>query len=296
MRAVTPVILLLGIVACGGSPRAATPPAPAPVRAPVPPARVLLRYHPRPGDRYNVVAEQVTETSNDSGTVPVPASALKIRTFSHDSVLPPAGDTVRIRQVIDSIVPSDSGEAASLIASRMGEARGANGLLSLDDRMSMRSASFSDRDGNSTALTASLAEATRRFAIPLPDGMVAPGDTWSTTVDAGFSKMLPGMDSVSLKSWFRVDSILLTGADTSVRLAVRITFPTNPINMTTGGLRLAMFMTGDVTGTQWFSVTRGVLTRAALGGTIHISAASPALGAETLKLKVIQHTSREVVP
>jgi len=278
VRAVTLFVVLavpaFVMSACGGSPGAAPPPAPA---APAPPARIQLRYHPRAGDHFAEVLDQRTDLKPDSGAEGMPPTAMVVRTFSHDSVLPSSADTVRIRQVIDSMIPMDTGSGALPGLDRLRNTRGIVGVVSLDDRMVVRNSAFTDRDGNPSSVTAAMGEGARQFSAVLPDLAVAPGDTWSITSTAGLAKMMPGMDSIRISMWFRLDSIVVSGTDTSVRIATRIDFPTAPINIASGNIRLAMFMTGSLTGAKWFSVTRGAVTKDSMAGTVHIAATSPLL-------------------
>lgn len=294
MRAVTLSVLVAFIVpACGGARAVAPAPVPA---ALTPPTHVLLRFHPRAGDHFGVVLDQRTEMKPDSGSVPLPPTNVVLRTFMHDSVLPSSADTFRIRQVFDSIVRPDTSSSGLSGLSQLPDTRGVNGVLSLDDRMVVRSASFTDRNGKTSPITEAMAEGARQFSTTLPTAMVAPGDTWSTTTDAGFSKMMPGMDSVRLTMWFRLDSIIVSKADTSVRITVQAAFPTAPINISNGNLRLVMFMTGGMSGVQWFSVTRGAVIRDSMGGTVHIAATSPALPSALRMTMQQQYTTRMVPP
>jgi hypothetical protein len=292
--------LLLGLVgaalvagACSG-----VPPAPSTTPAPTPPpgpAKVLLRFHPPVGERYAVVQTQMVRTAPDSGSPQaMPAMAMTIRTFSRDSILERVADTIRVLQVIDSM---HADMPVSTAPDMFSQARGMQGLISYDDRMAVRRAAFTDPGGNSTRFSGSMAEAVRTYAIGFPPQAVAVGDSWSTTINAGLGQTFPGMsDSLAIAATLTVDSVIVTGRDTTVLLKVRLVFPETPLVLKTGGVEMTMRMSGVIEGEELFSIARGVMLRSTMDGTMHMTMSSAAFGATPVRMAMTQHLTRQVDP
>lgn len=292
--------LVLGLVgaalvagACSGA-----HPAPSTTPAPAAPAKILLRFHPPAGARYTVVQTQVINSAPDSGSAQgMPASSMTIRMFSRDSVLAPAADTARLQEVIDSGVADTPGPFGGALAAALAQARGMHGVVAYDDRMTIRSVAFTAQSGESSQMSESMSQGIRSFGIPLPAAPVAPGDTWSTSLRGGLGRAFPGIsDSLVLQAALAVDRVDVTAGDTTVTIKVRLTFPDAPFSINTRGMQMTMQMSGAMNGEEVFSLTRGMMSRTELDGTIHMTATSPMLGAMALKVAITQHLTRQVDP
>ena len=76
--------------------------------------------------------------------------------------------------------------------------------------------------------------------------------------------------------------IRVRDADTSVVIDIKTAFPAGPIRLEIAGLKASLQLSGDMGGSQEFSITRGTVVDALIKGTITIKVTVTALGMQNM--------------
>jgi hypothetical protein len=165
--------------------------------------------------------------------------------------------------------------------------RGIKSDLVYDERMRVVSAHFSGIAGQPSPLTEQLEQSVRSATLPLPEGPVGVGDSWTSETELPLGQALGATGPLKSRTRRTVKDIQVTGADTSVVLAVETTFPGEPVPINLQGRTGRLKLSGTVSGEERFSLARSTVVQVSTGGTMRIAVE----GAKGMTMAVEQQTS-----
>ncbi len=268
MRASPPAPLLLVLVVAGCH-RNAGP-------------RIALRYHPPPGAVYHYALEQksrVAMPSGPSALAGVSRQEMRLLMYSTQTVKGPvAGGGTEVEIVIDSATIEMPGMSSALSA-QVARLRGSRSTAVFDDRLQLLRDSVSGLQGAPPEVANQVAAVLKGTAYAFPEQPVGRGDSWTVSIALPVEQF-GGVDASkagAAQTTLTVREIRASDADTSVVLDIKTTFPTGPIELAVAGQRGSMTLSGDMTGSQEFSISRGTVIDASVTGTSKISLTVPTL-------------------
>jgi hypothetical protein len=246
-------------------------------------SKIALRYHPPAGAVYHYALEQRTQVTMPSAEGRAgPLSGMKrqemqLRMYSTQTVTgSAAGGEVDMEILIDSVsmvMPGMSPELSSQVA-RM---RGTKSSAIFNDRLELVRNDMSGLQGAPPEVANQLAGVLKGMAYAFPEQPVGRGDSWTVSIELPVEQF-GGVDASKAghgKTTLTVRDIRTTERDTSVVLDIKTTFPTGPVQLPMAGQRASMTLSGELTGYQEFSISRGTVVDASIKGqtTINLSVA-----------------------
>jgi len=260
-------------------------------------AKILLRYHPPVGAAYHYVLDQSSRFAPDAVSADSAAANAMTLAFTQ-TIAAAAASGVPVTTTLDSArvaSPMLSPAAAEDAARRL---RGARLTSVFDDRLRLVRNDFSALNKLPSILGDQVLLGFRAAAVPFPEQPVGSGDRWTNQVELPFGQ-LPGGAPISATTTLTVREILVTGSDTTVRFSVETSVPERPLRFTMGGQPITIALRGALAGEQRFSLTRGAIVNASLGGTIRVSVTGGLFGPQGMALRVDQQGTivlREAAP
>jgi hypothetical protein len=115
--------------------------------------------------------------------------------------------------------------------------------------------------------------------LGFPEGAVGRGDSWTveTEIPVGQFSITRGTRAGPTRTTLTVREIRVMGSDTTVALDINTALPTGPIQLNVGGQRARLKLSGELSGKQRFSLTRGAVVDGTMGGVMKMDISMPAL-------------------
>lgn len=245
-------------------------------------AKIALRYHPPAGAVYHYVLEQMSRVTMPSGGSPLGAIApqeMLLRLYSTHTVKGPAaggGTEVEIR--IDSATMDMPGMPSAL-GDQVAGLRGSSSITVFDDRFQLMGTDLRGMQSAPPDVVNQMLAVLKGMAYAFPDQAVGRGDSWDLSIELPIEQF-GGIDASkagSARTTLTVREIRATAADTAVVLDIKTTFPTGPIELTVAGQRATMTLSGEMTGYQEFSISRGTVVDGSIKGQSMIDISVPTL-------------------
>jgi hypothetical protein len=287
MRAAVLLCAVVAVMACKAEERPAST---VPITT-----KILLRYHPPAGASYVYVLDQTSRIAPDTfatDTVNQNTLHLVLRQTIGAAV---SGDSVAVTATLDSGLVSSpmlSPTAAQDAARRL---RGVHLTAVFDDRQRLIRDDWSGVRRLPGIVGDQLQLVFRAAALALPEDSVKTGDSWTTTVVLPFGQVAGGAPLIA-KTKVQVRELSVRAGDTIARLGVETGVPDRPLRFTFGGQAISVTLSGTITGEQLFSLTRGTLVDANLGGTMLVRVTGGMFGARGMTMRVDQQGVMRLVP
>ncbi len=287
MRAATLLCVVVAVMGCQAEERPAST---VPITT-----KILLRYHPPAGASYAYVLDQTSRIAPDTfatDTGNQNTLHLALRQTIGAAV---SGDSVAVTATLDSGVVSSpmlSPAAAQDAAQRL---RGVHLTAVFDDRQRLIHDDWSGVRRFPGIVGDQLQLVFRAAALALPDDPVGTGDSWTNTVVLPFGQVAGGAPLIA-KTKVRVRELSVRAGDTIARLGVETGVPDRPLRFTFGGQAITVALSGTITGEQVFSLTRGAIVDANLGGTMLVRVTGGMFGPRGMTMRVDQQGALRLVP
>jgi hypothetical protein len=254
--------------------------------------KLTLRYHPPAGATYSYTLEQSNKLKIESGPMaPLPERPQTLRMYLSESVTGATKDGVGMTVRFDSTTLDSPLMREDAYRPALDRMRGLELTVRYDDRMNLVHSGFAPAGGAPSPLAEQLAKALKGMVFPLPDSAVGVGDSWTAQMNLPFTQINDPNARLVTQTKMKVAEIHADGPDTTVRIALETTFPTDPISVMQQGQLITLTLSGSYSGEQLFSVTRQAVVRLSMGGTIHVKS-SPASGA--ISMSIHQATSLQL--
>lgn len=253
-------VLLLAVFACKGK-------EPAPVAVTT---RIPLRYHPPAGAVYHYVLEQSAQFGPDTVSAADSATLNSMTLAFSQQVGVRAADGIPVTVTLDSTRVRSPMLSPAAAADAAAQLRGLRVAGVMDDRFRFVRDDFSSLARLPVLVREQIQYGIRAAALSFPEEPVGSGDGWSVETDLPLAQLASGT-SFSVTTRIVVRSITVTGADTTVELAVETSFPERPLEFNFGGQTVGVTLRGQMTGNQQFSLTRGAVVNGSVGGIVHLA-------------------------
>jgi hypothetical protein len=256
--------------------------------------KVLLRYHPPAGASYRYVLDQTSRIAPDTFTADT-GGQNTLHLVLRQTIDAASPDSVLVSATLDSgrvTSPMLSPAAAQDAAQRL---RGLRLKAVFDDRQRLVRDDWSGVRRLPGVVGDQLQLVFRAAALALPDEPVGTGDWWTNTVVLPFGQVAGGAPLIA-KTRVQVRELSVLGADTLARLGVETGVPDRPLRFTFGGQAITVRLAGTVTGEQLFSLTRGALVEANLGGSMRVQVTGGMFGSQGMAMRVDQQGTMRLLP
>lgn len=256
--------------------------------------KILLRYHPPAGASYAYLLDQTSRIAPDTFTTDT-GSQNSMHLALRQTIGAVSPDSVPVTATLDSArvaSPMLSPTAAQDAAQRL---RGVHLTAVFDDRQRLIRDDWSGVRRLPGVIADQLQLVFRAAALALPEDSVRTGDSWTNTVVLPFGQVAGGAPLIA-KTKVQVRELSVLGADTIVRLGVETGVPDRPLRFTFGGQAITVALSGTITGEQVFSLTRGAIVEANLGGTMLVRVTGGMFGPHGMTMRVDQQGVMRLVP
>jgi len=248
--------------------------------------KITLRYRPPAGATYHYALEQQNSVKMESGPMArLPGQEVTVHIYYTQAVTGPTAGGTGVTLTYDSTSMTPGGMAPAL--DRM---RGLTSNVVYDERMRVVSARFKGLGGEPSPLTDQLDRSVKGVIFPLPDSAVGVGDSWTAETEMALGEALGASAPLKSRTTRTVKEIQVAGADTSVLLSVRTTFPGDPVTISQRGQAATVQLSGTIAGEELFSLAKSTLVRSSTGGTMRISVK----GREGMTMAMEQQTSLQL--
>lgn len=257
--------------------------------------KILLRYHPPAGASYTYRLDQTSRIAPDTFAVDTGNQNTLHLDLRQTISAVASADSVAVTATLDSArvsSPMLSPAAAADAAQRM---RGVSLTAVFDDRQRLIRDDWSGVRRLPGIVGDQLQLVFRAAALALPDDPVGPGDSWTNTVVLPFGQVAGGAPLLA-KTKVTVRDLSVLAGDTIARLGVVTSVPDRPLRFTFGGQAITVALSGAITGEQIFSLTRGTLVDANLGGTMLVRVTGGMFGPHGMTMRVDQQGAMHLVP
>jgi hypothetical protein len=256
--------------------------------------KILLRYHPPTGATYAYQLDQTSRIGPDSAVADSGNQNVMHLAF-HQTIGVVTPESVAVTATLDSArvsSPMLSPAAANDAAQRL---QGVRLTALFDQQQRLIRDDWSGLRRLPGVVGDQLQLVFRAAALTLPDRPVGSGDSWTNTVELPFGQMAGGAP-LTAKTRVSVQELHVQAGDTIARLVVATGVPDRPMRFSFGGQSITVLLMGTVTGDQTFSVTRGALIDATLGGTILVRVSGGVFGPQGMTMRVDQQGAMRLVP
>lgn len=258
-------------------------------------AKLTLRYHPPVGATYHYSLEQHTDMKFEGGSMAqVPEQQLTMHMHFTQMVTSPTAGGVGVTVRFDSTTMESPLMTQGAYGPALDRMRGLTSNVLYDDRMNVVHSEFTNAGGALSPITEQLGKTLKGMTFPLPQGPVGAGDSWTAEMELPINQVASGGPPTKATTKLTVKEIHAGGADTTVLVALETTFPGDPIKVTQQGQQLTLKLSGNLTGEQLFSVSRGAVVRSLMNGTMRIKMTGGMLGADGTNMSLNQATSLQL--
>jgi len=232
--------------------------------------KLTLRYHPPAGADYRYTLEQHSSMKFESGPMAqMPQQTLTMKMYLSQSVTGPRDSGIGVTVTIDSTTIDSPNYPTGSFAPALNQMRGMKSNIVYDPRMNVVHAELAGAAGPSP-ISDQIGRSIKNLVFPLPADPVGIGDSWTTESELPMGQMGGSSGPAKAKTKLTVKEIHAEGADTSVLLGVETSYPTDPIAVSAEGQTQTLKLSGNLTGEQLFSVTKGAAVRSNVEGTVHV--------------------------
>lgn len=247
---------------------------------------IAIRYHPPAGAVYHYALEQETQVTLRSGPLTgLGKQQLSMRMHFTQMIKGPAtGGGTEVEVIFDSTTMELPGVPADAMERELDKMRGLRSTVVFDERAQILRTDFARRQNATPEMRNQMAAGIKAMTFAFPEQPVGPGDSWTVSTELPIGE-LPGTDASqagAARTTLTVREIHAAGPDTSVVLDIRTEFPAGPVQLTIAGQQATMTMSGELTGNQRFSVTRGAVTEATLKGAMTMNVTVAMFGAQKM--------------
>ena len=201
---------------------------------------------------------------------------LKIAFTQH--VLSRRGDSVRVTVKIDSATIESNMLAPADAAQAVHGLHGLTGTVIYDARLHVLHVDVPPVAGVSPLIANQFGNI-GGMMFQLPDEPVGVGDSWTSDAELPLGAMLGagGAGGPTAHTKLRVQRIDTSGADTTILVAITTSFPRYEVALPSGGgvQQKVRLSSGELSGEQLWSLTRGAALRTSMEGAIHFAAIGP---------------------
>lgn len=254
-------------------------------------AKVALLYHPPAGAAYHFTFEQHNNMKFENGPMAqMPEQQMTLRMFLSQAVTGPTPDGVGVTITFDSMLVDSPNITPGSLDPALRQMRGIKSNVVYDRRMNVLHSELTGTMGMVSPMTEQLGKSVKSMAYQLPDHPVGVGDSWTTETELPMGQM--GSSATPAKATTKLTlKEIHTDADTTVLLGLETTYPSAPISMTQQGQSITIKLSGNLSGEELFSVTRGVALRSSLEGTMKIHVTGGATGPAGTDMDMRQATT-----
>jgi hypothetical protein len=253
--------------------------------------KLTLRYHPPAGVSYHYTLEQQSNMKFAGGPMgKMPDQQISLHMHFTQTATGPTAEGVAVSVRFDSTSMESPLMAQGAFGPALDRMRGLTSNVVYDQRMNVIHAEFINA-GTPSPITEQLAKNLKGMTFPLAEAPVGVGDSWTADVELPISQSGSGGPPTKATTKLTVKEIHAGGSDTTVMVALETTFPKDPIKVMQQGQVITVTLSGDMTGEQEFSVTRGAVLHSLMGGTMRIKMTGGMLGADGTNMTMKQSTS-----
>jgi hypothetical protein len=259
--------------------------------------KIALRYHPPTGAVYHYTLEQNTRVDMPAANGPlagVSHQQMRLRMYSTQTVKGPAdGGGIEVQIVMDSVsmvMPNVD------MSRQLAQLRGSRSTAVFDDRFQRIRSDVSELQAAPPEVANQMAAVLNGMAYAFPAQPVGKGDSWTVSMSLPIEQF-GGVDASkagSAKTMLTVSEIQVRDADTSVVLDIKTTFPTGPVQLAVAGQRASMTLSGEMTGHQRYSLSRGAVVDAAISGATTIKMTVPTLGMREMAVNTVTSSTLQL--
>lgn len=256
--------------------------------------KILLRYHPSAGACFAYQLDQTSRIGPDTFATDT-ANQNTLHLALRQTIGAATAESVTVTATLDSArvtSPMLSPAAAQDAALHM---RGVHLTAVLDDRQRLVRDDWSGVRRLPGVVGDQLQLVFRAAALALPEDPVGTGDSWTNTIVLPFGQVAGGAPLVA-KTKVTVTELVEQAGDTLARLSVVTQVPDKPLHFSFGGQSITVALSGAITGEQRFSLTRGALVEANLGGTMLVHVTGGVFGPQGMTMRVDQQGAMRLVP
>lgn len=256
--------------------------------------KVTLTYHPPAGAVYHYTLDQYFDiTFAGDSTAKMPEQQMAMHMQFTQTVNGPTKGGIGVTARVDSTRLDSPLMAANPARQALNNIVGLTSAIVYDTSMNVVHAELVNAGAQPSPLAQQFGKSLKEAAFPLPTEAVGVGDSWTVEVEAPLGEMTGG-SSFKAKTKLTVKEIDTSGLDTTLRVALETTFPSEPIKVMQDGHVLTLKLSGRLTGEQRFSVLRGAVLRSARSGTVSIHMRGGMAGADGTTVTAKQSTTLEL--
>jgi len=259
--------------------------------------KIALRYHPPTGAVYRYALEQTTRLDMPEASGPlagVSRQGMRLRIYSTQTIQGPVdGGGIEVQIVMDSaslVMPNVD------MSRQLAQLRGSRSTAVFDDRFHVLRSDVSALHAAPPEVANQMAAVLNGLAYAFPAQPVGPGDSWTLSTKLPIEQF-GGVDASkagNAQTTLTVREIQVQDADTSVVLDIKTAFPTGPVELAVAGQRGSMTLSGEMTGHQTYSISRGTVVDATISGETTITMTIPTLGIREMALNTVTSSTLQL--
>jgi hypothetical protein len=259
--------------------------------------KIALRYHPPTGAVYRYALEQTTRLDMPEASGPlagVSRQGMRLRIYSTQTIQGPVdGGGIEVQIVMDSaslVMPNVD------MSRQLAQLRGSRSTAVFDDRFHVLRSDVSALHAAPPEVANQMAAVLNGLAYAFPAQPVGPGDSWTLSTKLPIEQF-GGVDASkagNAQTTLTVREIQVRDADTSVVLDIKTAFPTGPVELAVAGQRGSMTLSGEMTGHQTYSISRGTVVDATISGETTITMTIPTLGIREMALNTVTSSTLQL--
>jgi len=259
--------------------------------------KIALRYHPPTGAVYRYALEQTTRLDMPEASGPlagVSRQGMRLRIYSTQTIQGPVdGGGIEVQIVMDSaslVMPNVD------MSRQLAQLRGSRSTAVFDDRFHVLRSDVSALHAAPPEVANQMAAVLNGMAYAFPAQPVGPGDSWTLSTKLPIEQF-GGVDASkagNAQTTLTVREIQVRDADTSVVLDIKTAFPTGPVELAVAGQRGSMTLSGEMTGHQTYSISRGTVVDATISGETTITMTIPTLGIREMALNTVTSSTLQL--
>ena len=239
---------------------------------------INLRYAPAAGSSFRYMLEQDLEMHLEGDTAGSKVQqALGIRIHFVQTVQGPAEGGTEVHLRVDTVWMSSPEIPREVMQNAGRMLQGLTTAIVFDTRMRAVSQRVADPGGASERDAAMVSSSLRGASVPLPEGPVRIGESWTVEMPAP-SGQVPGLTQpLMLKTRLKLQGLRVEGTDTIVTMKYETAFPREPIPISLDGPG-TLEIVGTLTGEQVYSMGRHALVNSTMGGSVRTTTKGAGLG------------------